>query len=81
MESDGRHAVHVMGELIELSGSTDEPRVVVRVAIKRLAAAINTPGPAIDVVVLRRDLELVLAAIAHRGDWKPAAPDLHPEQR
>jgi len=70
-----------MGELIELSGSTDELRVVVRVAIKRLVAAVNTPGVVAEVTVLRRDLELVLAAIAHRGDRKPPAPSLHPEQQ
>lgn len=72
----------MMGELVELgAGGTGEARAIVRVAIKRLLAAVNAPGTTVEVVVLRRDLELVLAAVMHREDRKPLAPNMHPEQR
>ena len=55
-----------------------EVRADIRAAIRRLFAACRTEG--IDVVVQRRDVELILAVFKAQAPLT-LMPSLHPEQR
>ena len=59
---------------------TPDPRAAIRAAVKRLIASIKID--AVEVTVQRRDIEVLLAAVASGRRMQGAeAPVLHPAQQ